>query len=157
MKKCLIFLLMAAACRETASPDLPAAAAPIVIHTDTVPALRQTVNSKPVAAYSEPLSDSLNNWTFAVSVYETKKTFQYLLRIQAKEVRVTDSIRFPDFGITPKPVIKKGKNAQSCIIGFLDKKNEFREYRLVSFVNDQLHIKTIKSYYVASYRTKQDP
>lgn len=153
MKKSLIVLLLLAACRNTVQPDQQATDSTIVIPADTVPAIRQKVSERPVAEYSEPISDSLNNWKFSVSVYETKRTFHYNLRIQAKEVRISDSINLPNFGTMPKPVLRKGKDPQSCIIGFLDRKNLFKEYRLISFTNNQLHIKTLKSYYVASYKT----
>jgi hypothetical protein len=137
------------------------------IHTETVsitdtvnieevvpiPERRTVINPRPVATYSEAIKDELNDWKFAVSIFETKRTFHYTIRIQAKEVRVSDSLNIPNFGIEPKVELRKGKEPLSCIIGFRDKKNEFKEYRLVSFKNDQLHFKTLNNYRVSSYKT----
>jgi hypothetical protein len=71
-----------------------------------------------------------------------------------KRSRVTDSVNIPNFGIAPKPAIQKGKEPLTCIIGFLDKKNEFMPYRQVSFINDRLRIRTVQSYSVGAYKTK---
>jgi hypothetical protein len=147
-------LILLAACNQSDSTDdtIPKGST-IVVSADTIPEIRSTVKSGPIATYSEPIKDELNDWKFAVSIYETKRTFRYTIRIQAKEVRVNDSLSIPNFGIQPKPEIRKGKEPLSCIIGFLDKKNEFKEFRLVSFKNDQLHFKTLNNYRVSSYKT----
>jgi hypothetical protein len=89
-----------------------------------------------------------------VAVYETERTFHFSLRIQAKEVRVSDSLTIPNFGILPKIEIHKGKEPLTCIIGFLDKKEVFKEYKKVSFKNDQLHFSTLNGYSVNAYKTK---
>ena len=39
------------------------------------------------------------------------------------------------------------------VVGFLDKKDEFKEYKLVRIKSDQLKITTINNYRVGSYRT----
>ena len=152
----LSLLILLAACNQSDSTDdtIPEGST-IVVSTDTIPEIRSTVKSGPIATYSEPIKDELNDWKFAVSIYETKRTFRYTIRIQSKEVRVSDSINIPNFGIEPKIELRKGKDPLSCIIGFLDKKNEFREYRLVSFKNEQLHFKTLNNYRVGAYKTTQ--
>ena len=126
----------------------------IVVSYDTIPEIRKNVKEEPVAEYSEPIPDELNEWKFEVSAFETKHTFQYLLRMKCKEVRVTDSLKIPNFGIQPRVAIRKGNEPLSCIIGFLDKKGEFKEYKKVNFKEEQLHIKTIRTYYVGAYKTK---
>lgn len=148
-----ILLVLLVACNQrvdnTVSKD-----STIVISTDTIPEIRTSIKFTPAAEYSEPIKDELNNWKFAVALYETKRMFHYTMRIQAKEVRISDSINIPNFGILPMVEIHKGKEPQTCIIGFLDKKNSFMEYRQVSFKNDRLHISTIHNYSVAAYKTK---
>lgn len=151
----LLILLLLAGCANNNTTNDALADSAVVISYDTVAATRNTIQSNPVATYSEKIADELNNWQFAVTVYETKKTFQYTIRIQAKEVRVTDSLTIPNFGIQPTVAIQKGKEPLSCIIGFLDKKKEFKPYKMVSFQNDRLRVKTIASYYVGSYKTQQ--
>ena len=80
----------------------------IVVSYDTIPEIRKSVKEEPVAEYSEPIPDELNEWKFEVSAFETKHTFQYLLRMKCKEVRVTDSLKIPNFGIQPRVAIRKG-------------------------------------------------
>ncbi len=155
MKSILFSLLIIlAACNQPGDNNPKTKDSATVISYDTIPEIRTTTQSKPVAAYSEPIKDELNDWKFAVALYETKRTFHYTVRIQAKEARVTDSIHFPNFGMAPKPVIQKGKEPLTCIMGFLDKKGQFMPYRQVSFINDRLRIRTIQSYSVGYYKTK---
>ena len=127
----------------------------ILIPADTVSSIREKVNTNPVADYTEPVPDPLNDWHFAVSLYETKKTFEYKLRVQYKELRISDPLSIPDFGTMPQVSIHKGKDPLSCIVGFLDKKGQFKEYKLVRIKGDQLKITTINNYYIGSYKTKQ--
>ncbi len=126
----------------------------VVIAADTVSQTRTKINPAPVSVYSEKVPDDLNDWKFEVSVYETPKTFQYLFHIRYKEIRVTDSLQVPDLGILPEVVIHKGKEPLSCIIGFLDKKDEFKEYILVRIKSNLLKISKINHYYVGRTRTR---
>jgi hypothetical protein len=125
------------------------------VTNDTIAETRTTIKSNPVATYSVPIEeDQLNNWKFSVNVFETKKTFEFLLKIKYKEVDASDILKVPNFGIQPKIEIRKGEEKYSCVIGFLDKKNEFKEYKLVIAKRDQLKITPLKSYSVAVYRTQ---
>jgi hypothetical protein len=148
-----IFLLLLAGCEQATNTNTEVRDSTVVISHDTIPETRQKVNSGSVSIYSEKIPDELNDWKFAVSLHETKRTFHYIVQIQAKEVRITDSINLPNFGIMPKPEVRKGKEPLTCIIGFLDKKGAFKEYRKISFQNDRLHISTINNYAVSSYKT----
>jgi hypothetical protein len=150
----LLFLLAVAACNSINRNADKVVDTTITVSYDTIPEIRSTISQKPVASFAEPVKDELNDWKFGVDIYETQKTFHYTLQIQAKEARVTDSISLPNFGIWPKPVIEKGKEPLTCIIGFLDAKQQFKPYKKVSFANDRLRISTIASYYVAAYKTK---
>lgn len=148
-------LLLLTGCANNDAVTDTAADSTVIVSYDTIPVTRANVHSAPVATYSEKIADELNDWQFAVTVYETKKTFQYTIRIQAKEARVSDSLSIPNFGIQPTVAIQKGKEPLSCIIGFLDKKKEFKPYKMVSFQNDRLRVRTIASYYVGAYKTQQ--
>jgi hypothetical protein len=153
MKRVVLGILaLAAACQanNTTTKDQPAT---IIISNDTIPETRSKPNPAPVASYSEAVRDDLNDWKFAVSAYETPLTFRFILRIQYKELRISDSLKIPNFGMQPKVEIHKGKEPLSCIIGFLDKKGQFKEYKKVAIRNEQLKFTTLNSYYVGSYRT----
>ena len=110
---------------------------------------RDSVRAEPVQQYSEKTDDPLNDWYFSVTLYETSQTFHYLVKLQFEEVRGEDTLRLPNFGILPRPVLKKGPDKYSCIIGFLDKDNNFREYKKVYVKDDALKIITLKHYGVS--------
>jgi len=156
MKKFLIpaAALLIVSCRQAGNTDTPASDTTILIKQDTVPEIRKSVSTNAVAGYSEKINDELNDWKFTVSLYETKRTFHYTIKMQAKEISASDSLNIPNFGIAPKPEIRKGNTPLTCIIGFLDKKGVFKEYKKVSFQSDRLRITTINTYYVAAYKTK---
>src|SRR4051812_34149952 len=107
-RRLLLLMIITASCKQPAD-NATAKDSTTVISNDTIPEIRTTVSSAPAAQYSEPIRDDLNNWKFAVALYETKRTFHYTVRIQAKEARVSDSINIPNFGIAPKVAIHEGK------------------------------------------------
>jgi PBP1b-binding outer membrane lipoprotein LpoB len=154
MKKYPAFLILFfVGCEQAANHNAETKDSTVVISHDTIPETRQTVKHEAVSTYSEKIPDELNDWKFAVSLHETQRTFHYIVKIEAKEARIIDSVKIPNFGIMPKPEVRKGKDPLTCIIGFLDKKGEFKEYRKLSFQNDRLHISTINNYAVSSYKT----
>jgi hypothetical protein len=148
-------ILLAFACNSGPDNASDAKDSTIVVTNDTIPETRKSVSQQPVASYSEPVKDELNDWKFAVSVYETTKTFRFILRIQYKELRMSDSLPIPNFGTWPKVELRKGPEPLSCIIGFLDKKQEFKPYRKAAIKNDQLKLTKLASYYVGVTRTRQ--
>jgi hypothetical protein len=125
------------------------------ITNDTISNFRKTINTKPVASFSKNVPDEFNNWVFSINVFETKETFKYLMQIKYKELTVTDSLRIPNFGTLPKVILKSGKESLSCIIGFADKKGNFKEYRKAFIDKDRLRIVSLKSYFVGVYQTKK--
>jgi hypothetical protein len=128
----------------------------VVIKVPTVSENRELPSKKPIAAYAMPIDDGIgnvNNWKFAVNIYETAKTFNYKVQIQYKEIRATEMITIPNFGIDPVVSIKPGKSSLDCIIGFNDTKGLFKEYIQVNVKNEQLKFKKINSYAVVKYKT----
>lgn len=159
-KKCLLFsgFFVLAACNSTNNKELQSVNVEdtsTYITNDTISNYRNTINPKPVASFSKNIPDEFNKWLFSIDVYETKETFKYLMRIKYKELAVTDSLRIPNFGMLPKVVLQNGKEPLSCIIGFADKKGDFKEYRKAFIDNDKLRIVSLKSYFVGVYQTKK--
>jgi hypothetical protein len=113
-----------------------------------VPEDRSNVKTTPVDQFSEKTDNPINNWYFTVKLFETAKTFQYRVSMKFEEIEGEDTLRLPDLGIAPHPVLKKGTDRYSCVIGFLDKENQFREYKLVHVENGNLKITTLKHYSV---------
>jgi hypothetical protein len=119
---------------------------------------RSNPNPKPMATYSEDINTEtgrLNHWKFMVALYETNKTFMYRVKVQYAELNITDSLQLPDLGFMPKPALQKGKEDYSCIIGFMDNKDVFRDYKLVSVTDGSLRIHTLKYYGVQQTTTGQ--
>jgi hypothetical protein len=128
----------------------------VIIKAPSVSEERELPSKKPIATYAVPIDDGMgnvNNWKFSVNIYETSKTFNYKVQIQYKEIRASEMITIPNFGITPIVSIKPGKSSLDCLIGFNDTKGLFKEYIQVNVKNEQLKFKKINSYAVVKYRT----
>ncbi len=132
---------------NTTSKDEPA----VTSTAAQIPLSRETVSKEPVAEYKVKTENPLNDWYFSVKLYETPKTFHYLMQLQYEEITGKDTLKLPNFGTEPKPVIKKGPEQYSCIIGFMDKDNQFREYKKVYVVNNHLKVTALKHYAVSGY------
>ena len=111
---------------------------------------RDTVQRKPVASYSERTDNPLNEWYFKVQLYETKQTFKYLMKLQFEEIRGEDTLIIPNLGFMPQPVIQKGLDSYSCIIGFNDQDGKFRDYKKVYVRNNTLKVTALKHYAVTT-------
>lgn len=147
----LLGLLLLAACNKQQKNSQSSQ-----IVNDTIPETRNQINSKAVATYAEKVKDpdGLNDWEFSVEAYETSATFQYLLKIQYMELRVTDTLSIPNFGIRPTVELRQGPNPLACVVGFLDKDTLFKEYKLVEIDHGQLKIRQLKSYRRGIYKKK---
>lgn len=117
------------------------------VSNDTIPAVRATVSKKPVASYWVVMDKVLDR-KFGVDVYETANTFTYSLSMQYDGMVQKDSMEIPNFGIWPRVNVVPGENKFACIIGFLDAKNKFREYKLLQAKNNNLTLSTLKYYSV---------
>lgn len=151
----LLLLLFAVSCGEQSSKDETktsdtTAAATVTNPADKIPSTRDSVRAEPVAQYSEKTDNPLNDWYFSVKLFETPKTFHYLIKLQYEEIRGEDTLKLPNFGILPQPVIQKGPDKYSCIIGFMDKDNNFREYKKIFVKDNTLKITALKHYAVST-------
>lgn len=155
----LLCCLLAAGCHETTPTEeafekaqsanktkAPAIKAPPP--AEKIPVTRTSVNAEPVAEYQEKTDNPLNDWYFSVKLYETPKTFQYVMKLKYEELEGDDTLYLPDVGTMPKPVIQKGADKFSCIVGFMDNHNQFREYKKVYVKYDQLKVTSLKHYTV---------
>ena len=106
----------------------------VVNAADNIPEFRKEVKTAAVAEYKEKTDNPLNDWYFSVQLFESPVTFNYLMKLQFEEIRGEDTIRLPNLGVEPKPVIQKGKDKYSCIIGFMGPDNQFKEYKLFFFM-----------------------
>lgn len=118
---------------------------------DKIPSFRKEISKKPVADYKEKTDNPLNDWYFRVQLFETEKTFHYLMKLEYETIRGLDTLRLPNFGTQPEPVIQKGPEKYSCIVGFLDKDKKFREYKKVYVKNEVLKVTAIKHYAVSTF------
>ncbi|AXY73983.1 hypothetical protein D3H65_08300 [Paraflavitalea soli] len=150
-----------ASCGQTGThPSTPKAdstqPSTVVNAANSIRPFRDTVRKEPVAEYRVKTDNPLNDWYFSVRLFETPKTFYYLIRLQFEEIQGTDTLKLPNFGINPRPEIRKGPENYSCIIGFLDKDNQFREYKKVYVVGERLKITALKHYAVYTYQDEKE-
>jgi hypothetical protein len=148
----LLFVSFSFSCHSSSVDSLPSGtneARPAVeaIHN---PEFRRQVKKEVVAEYKESLHDPLNtDWVFAVRLFETDKTQFYRVNLRYEELEADDTLKLPDLGTPPRPVIHKGDDKNSCMIGFMDNENRFREYKLVTVKGDKLTIHAVKHYAVS--------
>jgi hypothetical protein len=121
------------------------------------PEERGHVKKEPVAEYRVRTDDRLNESWFSVRMYETPKTMRYLVKLEFEGLSGEDTVKLPDLGTLPQPVIAKGqgKEKYSCIIGLLDNDHKFRELKMVYVTPNgrSLKITTLKHYVVTeNYR-----
>jgi hypothetical protein len=120
--------------------------------SDHVPEYRKEIRKQALVEYKEKVEDPLNNWYFSVSIYQTSKTFHFLLKLQFEELRGEDTLILPNFGIDPKPALEKGKDKYSCLVGFIDKNDSFRAYKIVSVIEGrEIKLSTLHHYAVDTY------
>jgi len=115
-----------------------------------IPLTRVSVNKKPVASYIIPIGDPKLDRKFGAEIFETPETFKYFLVMYFDGTVQNDTLILPNLGIQPVVKIKPGDEKLSCIIGFADDKNVFREYKSLAVKNNQMRLSTLKKYYTES-------
>jgi hypothetical protein len=153
LKPIAFILLNSVSCRSasdhTGADSDSATKTGSVIEAIHVPEFRKEVNKEPVAEYKEKVNEQLdNNWYFSVRLFETDKTLSYRVKMQYEELQGEDTLRLPDLGMLPRPVIRKGPDKYSCILGFIDQDSAFREYKLVYVKGKEMGIRALKHYAV---------
>ena len=121
------------------------------ISNDTIPATRKSINKKAVAAYVIAMGDPKLDRKFGVEIYETPETFKYYLVMYHDGTIQNDTLTIPNFGIWPVVKVRPGKERLSCIIGFLDNRNDFKEYKMLYAKGDKLRLTILQQYGVATY------
>jgi len=146
----LSLLAFAASCNHTQKKsDAPEKR---VVVNDTIPSERTNVNPKSVATYTVSVPDALNQFKFAVKLYETPLRFRFRVAVTYKMLDVKDSVDIPNFGYQPKVDVRKLDNDLSCMIGFYDAKGTFMDLKKVEVVDNQLKIRQVKRYGVGTVR-----
>ena len=143
----LLFLLVFASCNSGNNGGLGGDSAVY----ENIPAERKEVNLNAVKTYAETVKSFETTDEFKVSLFETKETFHYLIKIQYKNLDEEDTLKVPNFNIKPSVEIVKGDSIRpSCIVGFYDDKKQFRESKLVYFEDNSLKVKVLKHYAVTT-------
>lgn len=113
------------------------------------PEFRSLVKKEPVAEYREKTGRLEGD--LVVKLYQTSKTMAFRIDMEYEGLPGDDTVRLPDLGIEPKPILRQGGEKLSCIIGFADKDKQFRELKLVHANGNQLKITTLKRWVVTDH------
>jgi len=113
------------------------------------PEFRTQIKKEAVADYEEKTGRPEGD--FAVKLYQTSKTMAFRVDIDYEGFTGSDTIKFPDLGTEPQPVLEKGANKYSCVIGFLDNDKKFRELKLVHAKGQELKITTLRHWVVTDH------
>ncbi len=118
----------------------------VIYSTSKIPEKRSAINPNPVKTYSETVKSFATTDQFSVELFETKETFDYLIKVSYKNLEATDTLHVPNFGEVPAVEIKAGAKRPSCIVGFLDNAKQFRESKLIYFEDDKIKIHVLEHY-----------
>jgi hypothetical protein len=113
------------------------------------PEFRSLVKKEPVAEYREKTGRLEGE--FVVRLYQTSKNMAFRIDMEYEGLPGDDTVRLPDLGSEPKPILRQGGEKLSCIIGFTDNDNQFRELKLVHANGNQLKITTLKHWVVTDH------
>lgn len=113
------------------------------------PDLRAHVKKESVAEYHE----KSKHGEFVVRLYQTSKTMYYRIDVDFEGLPGSDTVHLPDLGAEPRPALQKGDSSRSCIVGFLDNDNHFREVKLVYVTpkGNQFKITTLRHWHVSTH------
>ena len=136
MLKRVIIIILISACSNNSSKN------------SAIPEVRKEISKNPVASYLVTVGDPRLDQKFGVEIFETPYTFKYLLAMQYEGIQETDTLKIPNFDIWPVVQVKPGNDSLSCIIGFLNERKEFMEYKLLSAKNDELKLTVLRRYEV---------
>ncbi len=152
----LIMFMAIGACNNTSTEKGSPADTSVIMQADTISEQHTVVRKEAVVTHEQKVPDELNDWKFAVKLYETERRFHYTVRMQYKELRITDSINIPNLGKEPILKIEKDSTPYSCTIGFLDNKGNFKPYYRANVIKEQLRFKKIAGYGVGVYKKAVD-
>jgi hypothetical protein len=113
------------------------------------PEFRTRINKDAVAEYREKTGRPEGD--FVVQLYQTSKTLAFRVDVEYEGLPGSDTVNLPDLGAEPHPVLQKGGEPYSCIIGFVDNDKQFRELKLVRARGDQLKITTLRHWIVTNH------
>jgi hypothetical protein len=113
------------------------------------PEVRVQVRKESVAEYREKTGHPEGD--FVIRLFQTSKTMAFRVDMEYEGLPGDDTVRFPDLGTEPQPVLQKGADKFTCIIGFLDNDKQFRELKLVHAKGNDLKISTLRHWRVADH------
>ena len=150
----LFALVIFGACRGSTEKIENSQAGVRIVVNDTVPGKRDQVSKVPTAVYVEKVPDELNEFEFAVKLYETPLRFRYRVAVRYKMMEVKDSVDIPNFGFQPRVDVRKIGTELACMIGFYDEADRFRDLKKIEVVNNELRIRQVKRYGIGVVKKK---
>ncbi|HEV9036707.1 MAG TPA: hypothetical protein VGQ51_08805 [Puia sp.] len=122
---------------------------PVLPPPRTNPETRAHIKKEAVAEYRE----KSKHGEFVVKLFQTSKTMSYRIDVDFEGLPGSDTVHLPDLGNEPRPALQKGDSTTSCLVGFLDNDNKFREVKLI-FVTpkgNQFKITTVRHWHVSTH------
>jgi hypothetical protein len=113
------------------------------------PEFRTHVKKEAVAEFEEKTRRLEGD--FVVKLYQTTKTMAFRTDFEYEGLQGSDTIKLPDLGTEPHPVLQKGEDKYSCVIGFLDGDKKFHELKLVHAKGAELKITTLRHWIVTDH------
>ena len=142
--KLLLLSLVLLSCNNLA--DTSGSSDSVVNSSGKIPETRSSVIPDALKIYEETIKSFETTDVFKVSLFETKNTFQYLIKISYKNLDAEDTLNVPNFDQQPSVGIVAGDKRPSCIVGFYDTEKKFRESKLVYFEDNMIKVHVLKEY-----------
>jgi hypothetical protein len=111
---------------------------------------KKTDINKPVAALTLNTDDEVTDNDFTVEVFPTRKQDVFSIKITYGGNTAGDEVTMLPESYYKKIALRKGKNDNECLMGFIDKKDNFNEMKSITASGTQIGIKTLKAYYLST-------
>lgn len=116
---------------------------------DTV--VEETIDiNKPVAAIELNKNDAVTDNDFIVQVFPTRKPNVFSIQIKYGGNAAKDEMTMLPKSYYKEIALRKGKNPNECLLGFIDKKGKFNTMKSITASGTHIGIKTVKAYYLST-------
>lgn len=105
---------------------------------------------KPVAVLSLNEDDEVSDNDFKVEIFPTEKEDIFKISIRYGGNTAGDELTMLPKSYYEKIALKKGKDGNECIVGFVDTKGKFNEMKSITASGTYIGIKTLKAYYLST-------
>lgn len=144
--------ILASGCNQHKTNEADTAASDSVVtmpDKDTAAGENVDVNT-PVASIELNKEDAVTDNDFTVQVFPTHKKDVFTIEIKYGGNAAKDEVTMLPKSYYKEIALRKGKNANECLLGFIDNKGKFNTMKSITASGTHIGIKTVKAYYLST-------